>query len=969
MNPNNNIIPTQTLSLYHTNIRSLLVHYDHLTKHLDRFPNTPDIITLTDNFLDKHTNPLSYPFPNYTTHHTPDVSVYAKNNLHSTRLSVEQKITDAKTIIIQIHKTKHKNNPTHTIINIYRRPRPNIDQFLVDLQEMINHIYTISPQTTITIQGDTNLDLLKMTEKLYNFLIHNALYTTITTPTRYDPVHTTTATLIDATLTTMINTPTTANTISPPITDHLPTLTIFHTRTPRTQQNHQKTLTTNRYNHHKHTILTHIKTAIVDIDAKPNTSTSQLFLNIQQTLHDSIEHFERKPKRQNAWITPAYKKQIQHQHKLFSIRKRSPTVNNIKKHARYRNKLNKTIKQAKRAALKKSIEATQNDPKQQAKILKSVIPSNSQPRTSPTTLTYENTTHTDPTKIANALNDHYITIGGKTAKTIPRGLDDDERENNDETDFPTFTLRHITEKDTENIMKNINPNKASDIYKIKPAIIKDLTPFLTPVLTELYNRSIDEQQYPDSLKFTKVIEVYKAKDKTLPVNYRPISLLPIIAKILDTLINNQLMAHLLTHNILSPTQYAFRPQSSTTLALQSVLNYIHKHKQHHKPTLAIYVDLSKAYDTISHQKLIHKLQHEFNFAPGTTKFFASYFTNRQQSTHTQHAHSETQTITHGIPQGSTLSTTFFLLYINNIIKTVPQSKVYTYADDTTLLITTDTIEQLEQLAQSELASLINYFHTNNLVPNPTKTNFTIFYPTTTRNTLQLHINRTMLAHNLHAKLLGIVIENTLKHNQTISNTVKKLQPITQALRYATKLLPQDNMIQLYYSHIYPHLIYSIAIWGSDDDTKTYLQPLTKMQKKIIRIIFNEKPRTHTKPLMNKHKILNITNLYTQRVCLEMHPFIHHTNRTNKPDHDHDYLWVAQIHDYPTRHSLRAHQFIPNPHQYSKTKEPKFVLAHLTQRYTEVWNKLPETVRQHRTLATFKRKLREHLLDKQKRDVE
>ncbi len=70
------------------------------------------------------------------------------------------------------------------------------------------------------------------------------------------------------------------------------------------------------------------------------------------------------------------------------------------------------------------------------------------------------------------------------------------------------------------------------------------------------------------------------------------------------------------------------------------------------------------------------------------------------------------------------------------------------------------------------------------------------------------------------------------------------------------------MIQLYYSHIYPHFIYSIAIWGSDDDTKTYLQPLTKMQKKIIRIIFNKRPRTHTKPLMNKHNIFNIINLYT-----------------------------------------------------------------------------------------------------------
>ena len=122
----------------------------------------------------------------------------------------------------------------------------------------------------------------------------------------------------------------------------------------------------------------------------------------------------------------------------------------------------------------------------------------------------------------------------------------------------------------------INANKADDIYKIKPALIKDLTPFLSPILTRLYNQSIDEHEYPDSIKFTKVIEIYKAKDKTLPENYRPISLLPIIAKILDTLINNQLMTHLTKYSLISATQYAFRPNSSTTLALQTILNNIHK---------------------------------------------------------------------------------------------------------------------------------------------------------------------------------------------------------------------------------------------------------------------------------------------------------------------------------------------------------------------------------------------------------
>ena len=308
--------------------------------------------------------------------------------------------------------------------------------------------------------------------------------------------------------------------------------------------------------------------------------------------------------------------------------------------------------------------------------------------------------------------------------------------------MPTFTLQHTTEKIIIKTMNEINRNKANDIYKIKPTVIKDLTPFLSPILALLFNRSIDENEYPDSLKLTKVIELYKTNNKTLPQNYRPISLLPIIAKLLDTIINQQLMQHLLNHNIISPTQYAFRPHSNCTLALQTIIDNIVANKAKHNPTLAIYIDLSKAYDTISHKKLISKLKNEFNFTPQTLAFFTSYFQNRKQSLHTQHAQSSTQTITHGIPQGSTLSTTFFLLYINNIIRTVPNSKVYTYADDTTLIVTAATQQDLQTLAQSELHNLITYFHNNNLVPNPTKTQYTIFYPTNSIHNITLQINNT-----------------------------------------------------------------------------------------------------------------------------------------------------------------------------------------------------------------------------------
>jgi hypothetical protein len=578
---------------------------------------------------------------------------------------------------------------------------------------------------------------------------------------------------------------------------------------------------------------------------------------------------------------------------------------------------------------------------------------------------YEGNTYTDQTEIANALNDRFITIGYKTSQTIPQ---QDEEIEPDKEQHPAFDLQHMTVQQVTKTLKKINPHKADDIYKIKPGIVRDLAPFLAPILTALFNKAIDEHEYPDPLKSTKVIEIYKKKDKTDPANYRPISLLPIVAKLFDTLINDQMMTHLTNNNIISPTQYAFRPNSSTTAALQTILNKIHKHKSTKQPLLAIYIDLSKAYDTIEHERLLHKLRHNFNFTEQTTAFFASYFHNRTQSTHTQHAKSNTQTITHGIPQGSTLSTTFFLLYINDIIKTTPKSKIYTYADDTTLIITATTIQDLQNLAQSELSNLITYFHNNNLVPNPTKTEYTVFYPTNSQQPFQLSIGDTPINQTDEAKLLGLSIQENTKYNQAITNIIKKLQPTMQSFTYANKLLPTNRMKQLYYTHIYPHLIGNISIWGTANRQKSYIQPLIRTHKRIIRLITNQPPRTHTNPLMTQLSLLNINNLYILRVCAEMHPFIHlPKSKLNRPDHDHTYILTSQIHNHRTRYSIQNHQFIPHKKHYSQNREPTLTAEHFNAKFAKIWNSIPAELRNVKPLKTLKKKLTLHLLTKQAAD--
>jgi hypothetical protein len=168
------------------------------------------------------------------------------------------------------------------------------------------------------------------------------------------------------------------------------------------------------------------------------------------------------------------------------------------------------------------------------------------------------------------------------------------------------------------------------------------------------------------------------------------------------------------------------------------------------------------------------------------------------------------------------------------------------------------------------------------------------------------------------------------------------------------------MKQLYYTHAYPHLIGDISIWGTNDSSKTYIQPLVRIQKKLIRIIKNLPPRTHTKPIMQELSILSLYNLYTLRVCAEMHPHIYPKANTNRPSHGHNYLWTAQIHDHQTRHSQQQHQYIPNPYQYS-ARIPHHSSDYLTQQYSKAWNGIPLEIRNNQSISSFKTELRLYLL--------
>ena len=152
----------------------------------------------------------------------------------------------------------------------------------------------------------------------------------------------------------------------------------------------------------------------------------------------------------------------------------------------------------------------------------------------------------------------------------------------------------------------------------------------------------------------------------------------------------------------------------------------------------------------------------------------------------------------------------------------------------------------------------------------------------------------------------MIIQDDLKYNHTISKTIGKLQTLAHSLKYANKLLPRSTLRDLYFTHAYPHLIGNITVWGTADCRKTYIKSLAILQKKLIRLVCNVTPRTSTGPLMQQLKILNIYNLYTYRVAIEVHKFKYRKEELNRPQHNHYYTPVTQVHCITlTTHGMAA----------------------------------------------------------------
>ena len=429
--------------------------------------------------------------------------------------------------------------------------------------------------------------------------------------------------------------------------------------------------------------------------------------------------------------------------------------------------------------------------------------------------------------------------------------------------------------------------------------------------------------------------------------------------------HKRLYSFLNENNILFCNQYGFRKNNSTTLALAKITELIKETIDNKKIGCGVFIDLRKAFDTVNHNILLTKLEH-YGIRGIAVNWFKSYLTNRKQYVFLNGESSKLQQITCGVPQGSVLGPLLFLLYINDLPNVSKVLKFYLFADDTNIFYEADSLIKLQQVINKELKELRTWLIVNRLSLNIDKTNFIIFHPynkpINQNITIKLHKNA--LIEKDHIKYLGIMIDSTLTWQTQIDKLSSKISSVTGILYKIRPFINIKLMKTLYYSLVYPHLIYAIEIWGSADIT--YLNRIFILQKRIIRLItYSDKRQMDysllpSDPLFFRMEIHKIFDLFK----LKISKFIFNCLNKTSPVNFHSwFILTSYVHNHNTRskyidinNSVTARTlFVP----FARTTH--YGLKLIKVQGPKIWNSLPPIKRNNTVINSFIKDLKKFLI--------
>jgi exonuclease III len=902
----------------HQNIRSINKNVDQLRAALGFFQQLPSFVALSETWMktDEEKNLGIFEIKDYIlesscrkTHNHGGVGMYIRKDLKYSVLNYSLKW--AESLWIELPGVMIENK--HVIVGVLYSSMigRNLDEFIDSLEATIIKINNTGKKLILT--GDFNIDFLitKITDNYSTLLLSTGCKNTVTFPTRAG-----TNTLLDHIITNLTDhyTAIKSGVIDFDISDHLMTFISVddsaHQIVGDVPIATAKLFDFKRYN--KEAMCVDLaKTDWLKLDFSTNIETGYAALidaiRIVQNNHLPLvkarnsKVSERYAKDSAPWITPGLRKCIKRRYKLYKRYRQRPNCGNLSRlYKTYRNKLCEIIRKARCAYSKKLIAEAHGDSKKIWCTLKNLLGTGGRTiKNEPSQLDVDINSITNPEEVCMHMNDFFANIGNNLSKVIPAVDKDPLWFDPGTKNGQSLFLRPVTMHEVWAKLLKIKPHKAVGPDLIHPRILLDGADYLAEPLTRMINESILQGCVPTDLKRARIVPIHKTGSKREMSNYRPISILSPLAKLLEGFICSQLRDYLLKYSLIATEQYGFQPKKNTKDALLRFINDIQRGLESDLHVLACYIDLKKAFDTVDHTILLGKLQ-KYGVRGIAHKWFLSYLSNRFQCVKIASSQSSFTKVTCGVPQGSNLGPLLFLLYINDISQSLHFSKTVLFADDTTLYIRHKDKDQLVQNMNADLSNLDAWLAANKLTLNVSKTQLCHFHRKRLNYNLlnPVYIRNNMIDKTNSVKYLGVMVDEDLNWKDQVALLVGKIGKYVGIISKIRSSLTKESLRLIYFAVIHSHLSYCTEIWGQC--TASALSPLIIIQNKIVRVICRKPPWSPSSVLFREIQITPLPKLISVKFSILAYEIV----CSNSEKYSFLDIDLTHQHQYPTRFTTR-----------------------------------------------------------------
>ena len=559
----------------------------------------------------------------------------------------------------------------------------------------------------------------------------------------------------------------------------------------------------------------------------------------------------------------------------------------------------------------------------------------------------------NPCDKAEEFNKFFSSVGESTFK---RSQEELSKEDEYVIDSPHFNVNVNTAfrpepVDTDTVIltiKNLKTTSSAGSDGITLQFIRDALPVILPFLTCVINTSLVTGVFPAAWKHALVVPLYKNGDPDSVNNYRPVSILPVVSKILEKIVAKQLTCYLETKKLFSNSQHGFRCKLSTETALTTITDQLYTNMDNKKVSLLTLCDLSKAFDSVNHNTLLNKLS-QLNI---DEFWFSNYLSNRSMSVRLTNNMSKKIKISYGVPQGSILGPILFGVYVNDLSAHVNCFPIQ-YADDTQFLHS-NTLHNLEQLIRDTEDTLLRcrkYFLRNGLMLNSSKTQC-IFIgnrqllanipPDTT-----IKCNGDIIYPSKHVKNLGLYIDRYMLFDVHINELNRKVMGIVMYISRISHNFDKKTRIIIIQALVLSLVEYCIKIWGTTNNT--LISSVQKLQNFSARVaVGGVRKYEHVSAAFMELKWLKVK----QKHLLDVGITVGKVLRGFYPDWFLSFPSVEGVAGSVTRQRQQLH--VPRTNTHTGDRCTTVLGATL-------WNTLPLSLKQSPTLTIFKTRLKEFLL--------